>query len=370
MSIEGIQQNIFHPTGSQSVPQGSSAAEGTFMGHAVTAAESPESLLADAAEELSFAADTTDKFALNERKERRTLDTADKLMKLYRVMMQQAGKGEKMQQALASLKRAADRQVMRGALLGAFPDVTDAWAALQEAMESFEGDPEVSAAQRREIRALADAFMQENGEAIRLGLQGAVSGRDFPELGDADATKALYRQTVGEFSSVNEVFSEIQKKYGADFDRAMDFLFSAISSDIESEVPSMGRSHLESVHQKLGLVRLTQSAYRLCEDVMNRWRDVHGQTAALSAMDLLGAVVGLRDRSFVSSSQINEICARARPADIEHEVLFLQELLGAVRKFPDALFEDDRNRATVLDAVQQAVDDAVDREDEYLAGLE
>ena len=58
------------------------------------------------------------------------------------------------------------------------------------------------------------------------------------------------------------------------------------------------------------------------------------------------------------------------PPDIEHEVLFLQELLNTVRKFPVPLFDDENGRMTVMDAVQSAVDQAIEREDEYLASLE
>ena len=170
---------------------------------------------------------------------------------------------------------------------------------------------------------------------------------------------------------MNEVFANIKAKYGNDFHKAMDFLFAAISSDIECETPSMGKAHLESVHTKLGVVRLTQSAFKLCEDVMNRWRDVHGvKNCPMSAMDLLGEVVNLRERNFLSAFQIRDICMKALPPDLEHEVIFTQELFAAVRKFPVALFNDEKGLMVVMDAVQSAVDDVVNREDEYLASLE
>lgn len=371
MSIEGI-QNAFQTNISQqaSAAATTDAARGTFMGHEVAVAASPESLLADASEELGFAVDTTDKFSISERKERESTEINRRLMEIYRVLMSRAGQSEKMQQAVDALKRGADRQSMRATFQGLFEDPTDAWAAMQLAIETLEDDPSFTDKQMRELRGLSEEFAKELGEAIRLGLRGAVSGEGFPELGGMDGTRDLYRRTVGEFSSVNEVFSEIKAKYGAGFDKAMDFLFSAISADIDCETPSMGRAHLESVHQKLALVRLTQSAYALCETLTDRWESVHGEGRPLSAMELLGEVMDLRGKSYVSASQINDICAKAKPSDIEHEVLFLQELLATVRKFPVELFDDESGRMRILDAVQSSVDDAVAREDEYLASLE
>lgn len=371
MSIDGIQQNAFQAGLSQAgAAAAGEAAKGVFMGHAVAAVESPESLLADAAEELTFSVDTTDKFSINERKERESSRIGRKLLELYRVLMARTGKSDKTQEAIARLKNAADRQAMRNAVLSRFSDVTDAWAAFAEALETFEHDPSVSQEQLRDLQTVADEFERENSTAIRLGLQGALAAEGYPELGELDETRNLYRHTVGEFSNVTEVFAEIQAKYDTHFDKAMDFLFSAISADIDSESPSMGSAHLESIHHKLGLVRLTQSAYRICEDVMNRWQNVHGEKGDLNAMGLLGAVMDLQSKGYVSATQVNDICLKARPSDIEHEVLFLQDLLSAVRKFPVELFETDQGRMSVLDAVQGAVDDAVNREDEYLASLE
>lgn len=186
-----------------------------------------------------------------------------------------------------------------------------------------------------------------------------------------DAGRDLYRNTVGEFSSVNEVFAEIQKNYGNHFDKAMDFLFTAISNDIDSDHPSMEKTHLESVHEKLAMVRLTHSAYALCSELLDRWTNVHNvKTSGLTAMDLLGDVVALRGKNYLGSSAIDAICRKAMPPDIEREVLFLQELLTTVRKFPVPLFDDESGRMTVMDAVQSAVDQAIQREDDWLASLE
>lgn len=372
MSVDAINTNAAQSAfGTAQAAHAAEAAKGLFMGHAVAASASPESILADAAEELGFAVDSTDDYEIDERKERDASDIAEKLRRMYEVLMHEAGKSEKMHQLVDSLKQAANRQAMRHALQQAFGDPTDAWCALSWALEALEEDASVDPARKSEVRALLADYQKENLQTIKLGLTGAVTAGDFPEVGGPDAGRDLYRQSVGEFSSVNEVFADIKAKYGDNFEKAMDFLFAAISSDIDSETPSMGRAHLESVHTKLGLVRLTQSAYRLCEDVMDRWDKVHGvHVCPMKSMDLLSEIVALRGNHYLGARQIQSICAKAAAPDIEHEVLFVQELMGAVRKFPVALFDDEKGRMTVMDAVQAAIDEAVEREDEYLASLE
>lgn len=373
MGIEALNnlQNQVNSLGPQQGTQAPVQAEGKFMGHTVQVQNSPASLLADAAEELGFSVDKTKDYEVEERKQRDKSQINSDLLKLYQNLMHKVGKSQQMGTLVDSLKKADSKRGMQQALLQAFPDKTDAWAALGEAIEEFKNDPSVTDEQRTELESLYEEFTRDNEQAIRLGLRGALSGQDFPEVGDMDQTRDLYRNTVGEFSSVNEVFSEIKAHYGDNFDKAMDFLFSAISADINSETPTMEKTHLESVHSKLELVRLTQSAYKLCDDQMQRWSTEHGvKNSSLSTMDLLSEVVNLRGRNYLGAGDITPIVSKANPPDIEHEVLFTQDLLATVRKFPVALFDNEEGRMLVLDAVQAAVDDVITREDEFYASQE
>lgn len=348
-----------------------SSAKSVFMGHTVSAAESPMSMLADAAEEIGFAVDKTKDYEIARRKERQSAEAGKKLLAQYRLQMQQAGKSDQINTLVESLKHLKDPKAMERRVAEAFGDPADAWAALEEAREAFEKDPAVTQVAKDALAQCSAHFGQANAQAIRLGIQGAVSAAGFPDIGGPDVGRDLYRQTVGEFSSVSEVFSEIKSKFGASFDRAMDFLFAALSADIASDDPSMEMRHLEGVHEKLGLVRLTQSGYRLCEEMMSRWQKVHGvKNSPLSAMDLLGSLMQLRGVRYLGADRIDAICSRAQPPDIEREVLFHQDLLSTIRRMPPALFDGDEGLATVVGAAQHSLDAAVEREDEYLASLE
>ena len=75
MSIDfSIQHSQVQPTSRDTTA--SSAVTGSLFGNTATVVESPLSLLAEAAEELTFAADTTDDFELEERKERDEINEA------------------------------------------------------------------------------------------------------------------------------------------------------------------------------------------------------------------------------------------------------------------------------------------------------
>ena len=164
--------------------------------------------------------------------------------------------------------------------------------------------------------------------------------------------------------------AHIHEKYGdVGFGKAMDFLFNALGNDLATDVPSMETTHLESVHATLEQVRLLQSTHVQCERLLQRWQDVHGVQCGLAPMELLGDLVDLRKEHFLGAMQIDRIASKAKAPDIEREVLFLQELLNMARNLPVQLFDGEQGRMKVIDAVQESVDAAIRREDEYLASL-
>ena len=371
MAIDSI-QNPFQAAFQSGSPQNTAGASGTFMGRAVAQVATPESLLADAAEELAFAVDTTDDFELEERKERdRAVNSQAERVKMYQELMHEAGKSEQLNSLRDSVRGRIDSRAALDKAREYFPDPSDAWAALQEIAEELRASG--SGAELRAVEEAIAELEQNDGPAIRSGIQGALAARDFPELGGSDEMRDFYRQTVCDFATVMDVFKHVQSKYEGDFQKAMDFLFSALSADIASDVPSMGSRHLENVHDNLGKVRLTQSAFRLCEETMERWQNVHGirqGSGGLDAMALLGDVLALGEKKFLGAMQVEGIMHKAGAPDPEFEVLFLQELLGSSRRFPSALFGDDAGRMKVLSAMQDAVDAAVEREDAWLAQQE
>lgn len=353
------------------------AATGLLMGQAAQLVDSPMDLLADAAEELTFGADTTDEFELEEREERdRAAEAMEERVRLYQDLMHEAGKSEDIDRLRDGIRAREGQESALRQARSRFPDPSDAWAALAEVLADLEREEaaspgSVSAETLADVRDGLARLEREAGPQIRAGIQGALAAAGFADLGSSEDLRALYRQTVCDFRTVNDVFAHVQEQYGdIGFDRAMDFLFRALGNDLATDVPSMETKHLEHVQSSLGQVRLLQSAHVLCEKLLQRWETVHGGRASCSPLELLGDIVALRNENFIGSLQIDRIAAKANAPDIEREVLFLQELLNTARSFPSSLFDGDQGRMKVIDAIQEAVDGAIEREDAFLASQE
>ncbi|MDR3175518.1 MAG: type III secretion system gatekeeper subunit SctW [Desulfovibrio sp.] len=348
---------------------GTQAASGVFMGRAAAVVDNPMSLLANAAEELTFSVDTTDEFALSEREEEDKAPKArEELLRLYKELMHQAGKSGELNRLVDQLRNSVSKSEVARQTRERFPDPSDAYAALDHALEELERE----GASRECLRAVKDArddILTNEGPAVRAGIQAMLSAQGYRDLDGGDALRGLYRRAVCDFSGVNELFNHILDKYGQDkFDQAMNFLTRTLSSDLSADVPSMEKAHLENVNANLGLVRLVQSAYAQCVKVMDRWRDVHGiEDCRLDARTLLGKILALREENFLGAASFERMAAEAGPPDIEREVLFLQELMRMTRSLPSQLFDGHGGYMKVLEAVQDAVDNAIGREDAFYA---
>ncbi len=358
---------------SSTVQNAASVLTGSLMGQAAKVVQSPQSLLASAAEELTFSVDTTDEFELEDRKQRsKVLDSFAQRVELYKELMHKAGKSEEVEHFKKSLMAG---EAKNGALEEAtrrFPDPSDAYAALAEALAEFEADPSCPKAVIEDIKSAMAELEKTKGNEIRAGILGATESLNHPDLGNSDTLRDLYRDTICDFEDSLAVFKHILDKYGdVSFDKAMTFLFNTISVDIDSDIPSMEKTHLENVHNNLGHVRLLQSTHTLCENLLTRWEKVHEQTnCPLKSMELLGDMIQLGKERFLGTMHIDAISKKAKPPDIELEVLFLQELLTACRNIPPRVFGSEQEYGKVIEAVQTSVDNAITREDEWLASLD
>ena len=362
------QQNMSHVAHASN-----STATGAFMGQAVKVVASPLSLLASAAEELTFSVDTTDEFELEERKEKSKIEDALLArVDLYKEMMHKAGKLEEIDQFKSSLRAGGVKNGVLREARERFPDPSDAWVVLSDTLKNFEKDMDCPKAILADVRSALEELENTLGSEIKAGIFGASVAQDFQDLAGSDELRDFYRQSVCEFQDPNVVFAHIQENYGSvSFDKAMDFLFNGLSADINSGLPSMEKVHLEHVHSNLGQVRLLQSMHVLCEKLLGRWEKVHHQeNCPLKSTELLGDMIALGQERFLGAMHIDAIAKKIHAPDIEHEVLFLQELMTITRNTPPNLYDGNQGLSKVMDAVQQSLDNAITREDDYLATLD
>lgn len=354
---------------------------GTLMGMTVAHAPAEASPLADAATEMGLMAGETqaDEKSLEEFEQDREIDEERReRAQKYRELM---GKDQGRLHRLASLRDFLDSQQQRRdnqrEIARFFSNPTELYVALGYILSTLEeveagGSAPVGgdarARQASEIRWLMEDLEERHGPRIQADMVGALSSGSYEDLGPGLELGEFYGRTLCDFTTVNDVLLHVHENFGVEgFDRALDFLYGALGADMASHRPSMEMTHLEYVQKSLGQVRLMHNAFLHCQNLLQRWEKVHGVSVEIAPLALVRQIMDLNRHAYLGSMHIEAIAQSAHAPDIEHEVLFLQEFMAMLRALPTRLFEGDEGRMKVLEAVQQAVDKAVEREDAWLA---
>jgi type III secretion protein W len=350
-------------------------ARGVFMGAAVTVENDPMSLLADAAEELTFSVAESEESRLDERKEK-----ADKKT-LYNPFVEAAQKalqhmGEQTDRALNHLERLCktrnitDLAQLMQALThelqgegGEEPDPADQFTVLVGLKERLGGDHPLAGT----LDAALDALASKEAPAIASGLAVDLAAPAYAELGKNQDLRGVYRSAVADFTSPREALTRLLARFGQDrLDTGLDFLMTALGNEMSGVGPAAENSHLKALTGDLAVVRVLGAVRMRCAALLNRLDTVHGVTGKASPETLLDSILGLRDNHYAGINDMQRITTQVGLPDTEREVLFLQDMLQELRELPDLFYEENETRLRVLDAAQSALDDAVRREEEEL----
>jgi type III secretion protein W len=356
------------------VQAGQAMPQGLFMGARVTQEESPMSLLADAAEELTFSLSEGEESRLDERKEKagaKEQRSFDPFIEAARKPAQEGG--EKFGRALNHLERLfkSRNNAALAELLDALkqaadqeenPDPADQFTLLVGLKDRL-GDAHPLAGT---IDRALDGLAAEQTFAVASGLAVDMAAPDFAELGDKDL-RGTYRSVVADFASPRETLSLLRDRFGEDaMDKGLDFLMTVLGNELSSAGPSLEKSRLKALTGDLAVVRVLGIVHTCCAAVLNRLDTAHGVKSRMGSEELLDAVLAARDNQYAGMQDFQHMAQRAGAPDTEREVLFLQDLLQGLRDLPDLFYEDHDARRRLQGALQNALDDAVRREDEEL----
>ena len=89
--------------------------------------------------------------------------------------------------------------------------------------------------------------------------------------------------------------------------------------------------------------------------------------ATKSADRLVTSLLELAEASWLSGAQVEKLVREQRLRTTEAEIYFLRELADLVRALPLKIFKEPEQRLKMVDAVQEALDKAIEQEEAELA---
>jgi type III secretion protein W len=352
----------FPPPGER---EASAPARGEWNGLAVSVSDDPASLLADAAEELTFSASEKVERDLSERKKpekgekvRRIVPPAEALQRM------RERHREKLEGVLAAIRASGrDPAAFRRALDG-FSDPTERHAALLWLEERLADSPSLAEAVAGERGRLEAEF----GPEIQAGYN--IDGVDASGAGGPEQGRDAYRRTIlgrGGISATLEAV--LERCSGDDFVARVDFLRLAVGADISAALPSIDKRELESMNNDLFQLRALGNFTREFGGDLAMLREKRGKPPLPGAgLGALRLICKAKDERLIDLGGLASSLALERERDPSYDVAALTGAHNLIHRLPERLFADGDSRQRLLAASQKLLDAAVDLEESQAGG--
>jgi type III secretion protein W len=336
------------------------------MGEAVKAEMSTASLIADAAEELTFSASEDVERKLSERKEGK-----DKTRNLEQILLY-VEKSEDLNREdleaffgqLKSLQNATSAGMV-SLVKQAFKDPTNQHAALSYCLAKLE-ESDLSPAGKQSLRnatlGAIGSLEAESGRAINAGYN--VAGIDAPGLDLVPSSlRVLYRDTVIDFQSYETTFGLMLEKFGPqEFSKAVDYLIRALGNDMAAITPSSPKAALKEVMDGLYMVESLGTIYKDAHALLAGSIERHGPNR-IAEKSVIEPLLRYKDMPMVVAAQVGSDMSFLISDNAVRDAELTQGVRELARKMPHKLYASNEARQNVLNALQELLDNAVDREE-------
>jgi len=367
MRIDGTATATPQFTTGLDTPQGSSGGVGSLRGEQA-AIEDSTSVLTDAAEELSlYAAEKMEHKSLDEREVKtetpielmqideitayleatKWLDDPQKLAQIAKQL--QSGQGNPQE-----LARRESRDPTKQYMLLQY--------AAQDGMKNGVS-PEIIDGL---LDALADLEVQY-GPQIRSGLNTVSAASEF--AGDSagiSAFQSTYQDVVlGQTTlaqTLGLVLDRLSGRDGEDFGRGLHGLIKALGQDLAATRPSVEPTRLQSLVQDLYHLEVASTVTESCRSLSVDLSKRYGVT--VPPVELMKELVAITGEKWVSASRFTSLAERFCVRDVHAQIALQTAIKGMLRELPIKVFADGEARQSVLNASQDALDSAIELEEE------
>lgn len=358
---EAIREGYTHPPGA--VPAGE------YRGERVVALPTPAKPLAEAAADLPFQYAAAQEKVLakrviqtrvtNQERQQRVADLSDLLDKLQDL------KQETLERVLGVLarQRYTNADDLRRGVRDQLGEPAHQYAALlaRRERQQEEGAPAAELAVTTEA---LERLLHEEGPAIRAALNTGSVAAEFAGrgLGEIQTLRDTYRDAVLESPELSKTLDHLLERHGpAGLPRAVAYLIKALGADLAADGASIDRLKLHEVLDDLYRLEVLTGMLEDCATLVERYRTPGHD---YQASDLLKEVLVLQTNKWPRPESIAALPAHLGQAEPAGEVHCLRDFKELVRMIPLKTYTEPEQRGRVLDAIQQALDTTVEREEQ------
>ncbi|MCA8996316.1 MAG: TyeA family type III secretion system gatekeeper subunit [Planctomycetaceae bacterium] len=243
---------------------------------------------------------------------------------------------ERLADSLRRLSRPTPQQV-KDHLREHCPDEQSAALLFMEELLSEDTD---SSGLRDAIRQVRTDLGQDLREFVQT---------ELPQFQDSDA---VFQTLLGQHQQ-------------DDFLSATETLLGEIGQDIHSAGRNIDPARLRDAVASLSHLEIARNLFLGFSELSRQMRSSFGTEWPDAPHRLLKETLPLKDMKPIAGANLTLVCEKNLGLkDFEPQIYFLQEIRKAVGKWPEKVFNDPADRLRLVDAIKEALDDVIQREEE------
>lgn len=179
--------------------------------------------------------------------------------------------------------------------------------------------------------------------------------------------QATYRDVaLGETTLADTLKLVLERLSGADgkrFAHGLQALINALGRDLASTDPSTEPSRLHALVQDLYQLEVVATVLENCRTLADTLATHHG-IADLPVVDLMKELVDITHEQWISAGRLETLTARFGAHDTASDIALARGIRHMLNELPVKIFPNADIRQSILSAAQEALDNAIDKEEE------
>ena len=219
-----------------------------------------------------------------------------------------------------------------------------------------------------DIRDALDDLEIEAGPQIRAGLNtiGTATEMAHTTQGVADF-QSTYRDVVLGDSSLAQtlklVLNRLGGAQGEDLGKGLQGMIRALGADLSAARPSTDSNRLHALVQDLYQLEVASTVMDSCRDLASLLEIKHTMVG-LQPTTLMNELINVTGEKWVGATRFTDMADKLGVASVSAQIAFHAATKTMLRDLPPKVFSDPDSRQAILNAAQEALDIAIDKEEE------
>lgn len=217
-----------------------------------------------------------------------------------------------------------------------------------------------------EAETAVSSLHEEHGRDIdaALNIGAATNLAADGGLGDHAELREAYKENSADYQDMATTLSDLSERFGdKKLPQAISFMVKALGADINAGGSSIDKSKLATIVGDLQRLETLTTILGNAEIVASRAR-LRGAGSSCTGEMLLRQLAPILDSKNARASQFTNMCDEAGLSDHQARINFLTDLKALGDNIPVKAFRSPEARFNVLGSMQEAIDEAIQLEEE------